>query len=235
MIGHIGDAALPPDIMRMLRDLDRRLRELAAARRLESSSISGGRLLITDDAGTEIVLVGDITDQDGVTSRGWALRRQNDRSALTLFGDPDQQFWAGWDASGHIIVSDDGVTGTGLARPYLPVTWRDTAAPYKPTTSGSFAAIYDAAWQCQHPRIKTTLQVIVPVGTVGEWELRTAAGTVLDTEQVTGLSTFVDLFGAASAAGVEIGSEVTLQVRHRRVSGAGTVETRLLDSHGIQS
>lgn len=238
MIEHMGDAALPPDLMRMIRDLERRLREAIAGRRLESAEIgagvvrvTGGRIeILSEDLTALVAWLG--TGPTGL--RGWALHRHDGTPVFRLFPGGEDQFWELLDVAGNRLVSDDAVTGTGLARPYLPVHWRDVSVPYKSTTSGSFSAIFDANWQVQHPRIKVTLQVNVPAGTTGEWELRTAGGTVLATHQAT-QSEFFDLIGTAVTAEVNVGSEVTLEVRHRRVSGAGTVETRLLDSHGIQS
>ncbi|WP_141714329.1 hypothetical protein [Micromonospora inyonensis] len=31
--------------------------------------------------------------------------------------------WAVWDRQGHIVLSTDEVSGQGIARPWLPVTW----------------------------------------------------------------------------------------------------------------
>ncbi|WP_141134591.1 hypothetical protein [Haloechinothrix alba] len=74
------------------------------------------RMVSSDDV--EIVYIGP--DSDG--QQIFRLRRDNGEvMLLTQRVDEGRDFWSLWDNDGNIIMSDDAASGSGLARPWLPV------------------------------------------------------------------------------------------------------------------
>lgn len=124
----MGQINLPDNWIDEKRDLQRQIDELRAAVGLSSATISRGGLTIENDAffkmlssgGVQIVYIGPsaIPGHQGIVFR---------RSDGTLVMDTQYDvvsatdFWAFWDRSGHIVMSDDVQAGVGLARPWLSV------------------------------------------------------------------------------------------------------------------
>lgn len=130
---------LPPDattLARRIATLEREVRELRAARRLEAATVgaggvrvtAGGRLAMDTPPGVRVVDVGAIRDErfnhsDGTPQQAIWMRREDGTDVFTCFGGIGDatQAWAFWDRQDNPVIADDTVSGSGLARPYLPV------------------------------------------------------------------------------------------------------------------
>ncbi len=147
----VGDAAFSQgDIMRRLAMLEDEVRQLRAARRLESATIGdgglrikGGTITVQNDGsivvedGGDIIMQGngrllmtspddvDLVDigPDATGRQAFYLRRHN--GALLMWtsqhANTGRDFWALSDNANNTIVADDAESGVGLARPWLPV------------------------------------------------------------------------------------------------------------------
>jgi hypothetical protein len=84
---------------------------------------NGGRFSAETPDGVEMFYLGDLT-VNGVWFRGIWMKREDGSFMMytSIPGtDPDQVFFAWLDRNGTMLVSDDAVTGKGLARPWLAV------------------------------------------------------------------------------------------------------------------
>lgn len=135
----------------------------------------GGTLRVTDANGVTIAYFGGFTDG----TFGWNFRYDSDDPLFTRQGVEGQQFWGFWDQNGHLIFTSDGVTGTGLGRPYLNIpmvpssgTSVGTGGPFWPQfTNSSFQEVMYRITTLWHPRITVGVNTDTTSGTV-EWELR---------------------------------------------------------------
>jgi hypothetical protein len=238
-MGIVSDAAQPAgDVMRRLRELERRLDELSNARRLESSAVgaggmrvNGGTLTITNPDGVTTCYFGPL-GSGGDTSRGWMFRHDDDTPAFTLQGAPGRQFWAFWDHAGNIIASSDADSGTGLARPWIPLpTPEPTGVGHWPgTTSATWAAISRCRPCLQHPRITAVISTHADGGTAGDVRL------AVDGDQIGPVAKAGDTLDfTAPVADFEFGREVTVEIQARRRSGGGEVRAITRHLYGRQS
>lgn len=141
----MGQINLPDNWIDEKRDLQRQIDELRAAFGLASALISRGGLRITNDAffemlssaGVEIVYIGPSATAGHQT---FAFRRSDGSPVFTIQLDVTSgtDFWALWDRSGQIVVSDDVQSGHGLARPWLSVP---LYPQFTPTLSPGYWAI----------------------------------------------------------------------------------------------
>lgn len=168
----IGDAAFHGgNVMRRLAEMDARLREATAGRRLENATIGEGGLRIKDGGGVTIQDDGSLVVEAGGSlevmhesgARLMRIWRHSDgRYRLELRRDDGshvlytqvhtatgRQFWALCDSAGNILVSDSAEYGKGLARPWIPVVLYPRFVPTLP------AAGVDGAWAINCSSITT--------------------------------------------------------------------------------
>lgn len=222
-------------------ELKRQITALKTALGLENSSIGAGGLRVLD--GGDITIDGGnlkVVDENGTTivhfgalsagSIGWTFRYDDGTALFNRQGVPGQQFWAFFDPSGNIVVSNDSVTGVGLAKPYLPynllptenaepgttVLWPSTTA----TTAGT--DLIGGVVPIQHPRIRIAATVLTDGGGTGHWRLSAVSSTqtTVLVEDETGFAAHtVDVPGWGSD--IEFGDEVSLLI-DGWVTGGGT-------------
>lgn len=157
-------------LAREVADLKREMQELRAARSLEAATLGAGGLVIKDggewrvlhDNGTELMAV----RRNAAGAYVIILRRDDGSVAFeiqSLNPASNGQYWALKDRLGQIVVSDDAVTGDGMARPWLPIPFVriDTAPPVNSgvgvTQSGSFVGVYEAFTNRTHPHVEARL------------------------------------------------------------------------------
>lgn len=192
-------ASVPPEIGRVLGAMQREIDQLKTARTAEFTSVganglrfhSGGSATFEDGGGVFIEQGGTlrITDADGVTiaylgrftdgTFGWNFRYDSDDPLFTRQGVEGQQFWGFWDQNRNLIFTSDGITGTGLGRPYLNIpmvpssgTSVGTGGPFWPQfTNASYQEVMYRITTLWHPRITVGVNTDTTSGDV-EWELR---------------------------------------------------------------
>ncbi|MFF1483152.1 hypothetical protein ACIGZH_01585 [Streptomyces sp. NPDC058319] len=238
----------PSDIGRRLAALEREVRELRAARRLENASIGagglridGGRFAMDTPAGARMVDIGPIADPvfdhgDGSQQQAIWLRRDDGSLFFACYayppaGNGETQAWAYYDRSGNAVLAEDTASGAGLARPWLPLNppVSSDASTWPRGTSGAFATIascWNTKWQ---PKLRV-YGVTAAVGTAtGEvrltvdgtpWGPTVAAGGVID---------FTSTVDAAT------GGLFQLEVQARRLTGTGSIACQITLVHGYQT
>ena len=203
-MGLISDAAISRgDLMRRQAETDHDITEVRTARRAQATSVgaggtryhSGGGIDIDDGGGIDIngggafqviteegevlVNLGDEVDFGGST-QGWRLNYKSGNRAIALGGSEGHQIWQLWDEAGNYLVTNDGVSGVGLARPYLnyflvPTTSAESAAPralWPSTTLTTPIGLlegYNSVW---HPKVAYRVVTITDVGDGVDWSLR---------------------------------------------------------------
>jgi hypothetical protein len=189
-----SDASAPDGPARETHTERRRSQQGRTARTAESTTISegtfrvangadmdieGGALRVIDADGNVIALLGDDVDFGGA-STGWRLNFKSGRKAIALGGSVNEQTWQLWDEAGNYLVTNDAITGVGLARPTFAIPLAPLAAAelsppsMLPSTTATSAGtgilgILTPVWQ---PRLTVGAQTTTTGGGVGHWRLR---------------------------------------------------------------
>lgn len=236
---------LPPGqdwLVRRVTDLERQVRELLAGRRLEAASIGaggltvkGGEVIVEAPDGSDIVRLGRVPFSGGGTKPGLVVYRsaaEGSSVAMSLFDG----IWAVWDREGHIVLSTDEVSGQGIARPWLPVTWAGSDYTQWPgTTSGTFDTLVETAIPRQQPRLFARLRHTTDVsGTTGELRLM-CNGVQLGPTVAVGFTVSTTDIGPVDLPTGTFSESLGMSVDGRRTAGTGTVRAMVTASWTQQS
>ncbi|MGW1813272.1 hypothetical protein ACWCQM_06835 [Streptomyces sp. NPDC002125] len=236
------------DMARRLVALEREVRELRAARRLQAASVGSGGLRIVDGgrfsmetpSGQRMVDIGAISDSDfdhgdGTKQQGIWLRREDGTAFFACYAYPpsgsESQAWTFYDREKNNVLAEDTASGTGLARPWLPMNTpaASDSAQWPRSTTAAFSTIstsWNTKWQ---PRLRVyglTAAVGTATGDVqlllngSAWGPTVSIGTTID---YTG-----DIPG-------DIGSLFQLEVQARRVTGTGSAAAQILMMYSRQT
>ncbi|MER7280425.1 hypothetical protein ABT369_38910 [Dactylosporangium sp. NPDC000244] len=196
-----------------VRKLESDLRELRAARRLESASIDSGAVIVRDTGGGILAQLGDL----GNGHRGAVL----------------------YDRSANFVVSDDEAAHRGLARPYIPLHAGALSVPDSTTTSATFADVVAGSAILQHAGLYAHLLVRASDGTTGGEVRLVVNGVQVGATLTVGLGAFAEATigpaAVSSALGPTYSSILRIAVQARRTAGTGTVGVRLLSLLGLDS
>ncbi|MEV4269499.1 hypothetical protein [Micromonospora aurantiaca (nom. illeg.)] len=165
------------------------------------------------------------------------IRRFNGSPAMEVFGGADDTgFFAIYDQNNNIILSDDGVTKKGLARPYIPYgSFRipDLTTPADLTTSSTFVAHHGIINQQQHPRIRVLVFVHCNGSDVAQVRMKDASTVIATSPNLSGDQWY---YLEGEHAGYEFGKEFQYDLEIRRVSGSSSgVGFTPIYAMGIQS
>jgi len=202
---------------------------------------AGTSLTVTDPEGQVLAYIGSLgnTRPDGQPHQGTILRRDDGSVALSVQGETgsDPKFWnqfvALWDRSGSIIISDDTISGAGLARPYLPISLAPNYEGMPSVAGATWQDIEVGTFYKQHPKALVTVNF-----TTSNAETTGQVRVVLDDVVVAGP---VDVafaitrrnFGPVDLPGAPY-SQHTLRVQGIRTAGTGTVRAASY-ALGVQS
>lgn len=235
----MGRTPQPDDLMRRLRRVEEELAALRKRAGLGSAVISRGGLEVRHPNGEPALRVGEFEGYSGEQLFGVAIRRADGSLAMWAWSDDTgaNGYWSVMDRSGNIIMSDDAVSGQGLATPWLPVPFEapTTVVPDRTTVSGSYETLQQAVYAHQHPKLWVRLLVRSSAGdTTGQVRL-TADGVLVGSEIDVAASDFkvVDI-GPSEVAGAHMGF-VDLTVQARRTAGTGTIGVRVVAAYAEQS
>lgn len=236
-----------PTIAELVADLSKRVADLEAGNRIGYTSVDLGSLNIQGgqfQVGS-ILYLGPVT-MGSDTSDGWIFRRADGASVFVLGGASNMdQFWALYDNEQNIIVSDDGQTNRGLARPYINIPFGlhyNFTFPAA-TTSGSFGGMWIARFPKQHPRVQVDVLAKMSDGTTaGEIRLlnnttgQVIAGPTAIAAGFLGVVQLgpVDLTLGSTMNLIHMGT-IELEVQMRRTAGAGNVSSVIYSAYGLQS
>jgi hypothetical protein len=193
------DAAMPPGLFDRIRQMIRdETGKLLRSGLLRNASISEGgltikggflRMLSAVTGGVTSFYVGPIAPAlpDGSYQPGFLVSRNDGTAALLLWdpipdpGGPNgyAQFLGWYDRAGHAIVTDDTDSGTGIARPWIPLpmpvpnaiaSWPNTSN----TTPGNIA---ECQASLQQPKLWWNATTIADVGVTGTVALQIRYGS----------------------------------------------------------
>ncbi|MEV6124370.1 hypothetical protein AB0M23_28335 [Streptomyces sp. NPDC052077] len=247
---------IPPDptsLARRVATLERELRELRAARRLEKASVGkgglrivdGGRLAMDTPQGVRMVDIGQITAAqydhgDGTPQQGVQLRREDGTLFLACFSYPpsgfDWQAWALYDRTGSVVVAEDTNSGQGLARPYLEVPMGPSYEggwDYWPRTSSTTATpLWEGIVYKQLPRVAVVVRASMDTsGATGELDL-TIGGIAQEPPVPVSFSVGYITLGPYPLDYAHM-DQITLAVRGRRTSGTGALRASIVSAYNL--
>ncbi|MGW3330298.1 hypothetical protein ACWDF9_07085 [Streptomyces rubiginosohelvolus] len=237
------------DFDRRLKAMEREVRELRAARRLQNASVGSGGLRIVDGGqftmqtpeGRRMVDVGAIASSDydhtdGTKQQAIFIRREDGSLLFGCFAYPlgangDLQAWTFYDREKNNILAEDTASGTGLARPWLPMNTpvASDSSQWPRTTNAAYTTV-STAWNTKwQPRMRV-------------YGLTAAVGTATGDVQLL-------LNGAAWGPSVSIGSNIDytgdlpgdigdlfqLEVQARRVTGTGSAAAQIFMMYSRQT
>lgn len=140
----------PESVNAELQRLRQKIEE-SVRRTLGQSAISSPGDALTISGGAELSVLHDVTNAlifhvgHGILGKYFVTIRRDDGTPLYEVGidGSGNQFGASWDRTGHIIVSDDATSGTGMARPWLAMPGVPVLATSIPMTS---SGTYVSTW-----------------------------------------------------------------------------------------
>jgi hypothetical protein len=233
----MGQVNQPSNLLDRIKRLEQQYQQLWKAIGLTSATIEKGGLTLLNDAyirmvddnGDEIVYIGP----DGSGRQIIRIRREGGGEVLYTYTLANgNQFWALTDTASNILVSDDALSGLGIARPWIPL-------PHKPidwnvlpkTTSTAFTTLDEIRFYKQQPRVVMALRIGATVGSTGEWRVlqdnaMKASGTIGPALDVA----FTDFTVAGSHM-----APLSIDVQARVTSGPGPVSACIREATGAQS
>lgn len=235
----MGKTNQPEDIIDRLRALEAEVAQLRRGQTLNSAVISSGSFEIRTEDNTVIAKIGKFL-YEGVTVYGIAVFRYDGSTQFWAWDNPSGGGFASmWDESGNILLSNDTVSGHGLAKPYLPIPFypASTTVPTETTTSATFVDLQFAKYKVQHPRLYVFVLCRCSDGSTNGEVKVLADGQALAATQTIGLGAYTYLqFGPAALPGsYSHTGAIDLVVQARRTAGAGTVGVRVVGAYGEQS
>lgn len=252
----MGQYNSPEDLLDVIAALEKRVRALETVANLHAASIDAGDLTI--QAGGSVVVKGSNGNTllragrfdgganlaDGTKQSALHAYREDGSIAFELF-DPDppldgfHQYFAIKDRNDSIILADDTTSGQGLARPYMQQAWVSSdISNFANTSSTSFQVAYECLMYKQHPNLWLTIAKYSSDGvTDGEYRIRDwytgdiVYGPVLldGTYSISFDQPVIDM------TAYEHMRAMWLLLEFRRKTGAGSVNVRLVATHGVQS
>lgn len=248
---------LPTDAQAMARriaQLERDVSELRAARRLEQATIGagglrivdGGRLAMDTTAGVRMVDVGAISDDrfdhpDGSPQQAIWLRREDGSTVFSCFSGQGEtlQAWSWRDRSGNQVLADDTLSGSGLARPYIPVQLGpsfDAGWDYWPRNSTTtMTELWRGRIYRQHPKIVVVVDASMDTsGATGYIELR-LNGVAQGSPTSVGFAAAFYTLGPFDMTQYGHMSQVDVSVMGRRNTGTGALRASIFSAYTLQS
>ncbi len=225
----------PEDLVSVVRDLQRQVRELRR-NTLFGAAISQGGLEVRTPEGAVVLRAGEF-EYGSETARGLTVFRTDGTMQARFFDVPGGNgYWAMFDEQENVLFSEDTVSGQGIARPYIPCTWmpyNEMSTPPIPVTSATFVSTHRAHFPKQQPRIRCLLLCDSDVGTTGEVILVDGSTQIGPTVTVEAGSNVYDYLDAPVPGGHMQMKFLDLQVR--RTAGAGEVRVAPAWIGGLQS
>ncbi len=242
-----------------LRHAEDQIQKLWAAnsRREKLNVVQGGTLDVLASNGSVVASIGEAPDGSvatrvyypdgsraflaGTLSDGTVetlMYRDDESLAFRIGGAPGQpQFFAGYDRSGNIVVSDDTVSAVGLATPFIPWgPFQSNSAPLDVTSSGSFTTLQSALGRKVNPRISMQILGRASDGsTSGEIRVIDEDGTQIGGTITVAAGAFQYYNIAPTALPGAFGDSKSLNIQGRVTGGGGTIGARGIVALGDQS
>jgi hypothetical protein len=231
----VGVVNQPENLLTRIRDLERQVRELRRGS-LYNAAISQGGLEVRTPDGDVILRAGEM-EVAGQVAYGLAVYRRNGTLQARFFDTPGGGgYFAFFDEAGNVVMSNDTVSGRGLATPYIPwhwTPWSEVVTPPLATTSAAFEVLARCHAQAQNPRLRVLLIVKSDADTTGEIVLAVAGVPISPVLEVqVAANNYLWLHGDLPGNHLDVGY-VDLQAR--RTAGTGAVRATIAWTSGVQS
>ncbi len=233
----MGKILQPEGLIERIKRLENEVATLKRGTTLSNSVLSRGSMEVQTDSGQVLQRIGAIP-WAGTTVQGIAAYRANGTIANIVWDTPTGGgYWAWFAEVGEIVVSDDTVSGQGLARPYLQHTvmrYSEVLTPPAATTLGTFERLYRIHGHHQQPYLRAYLITQSDAGTTGEVQL--AVNGVAITTTPTAIPAADNSYRIVDALlpGDHM-SIIAVDVEARRTAGAGGVRVAVAVASGRQS
>lgn len=244
----MGATSQPENVYDRIDDLQRQINELRKNVGVGSAVLSRGDVTITngdlnvlDVNGNRIVQAGPFASlRNGNQVSGLWAGRHDGTTAWESWTDAFGNGFVGiYDHAGNVIVSDDQLSGTGLARPWLPYqAWPSSyyISPPVTTTSATFVNMWSVAGLVQHPVFQIDMQVIMSdASTTGQLQVVDNTGGAIIEPPFTigpGVSNSAFVFDNHPHA---YNSIFRYDVQIKRVTGVGTIGLLVRYAQGRQT
>jgi hypothetical protein len=229
----------PSNLVDQVVALRREVDELRKRVGIGNATISGGTFTVQDngvirmvDADGHVILY---FGPGGDGKQIIRIRRDGGSDVMyTYTTDSGRQFWALTDGNSGIVASDDALSGSGLARPWIPVSLEQVRFANMPTvTNGSFETVWEANFQKTHPFVQLFTVEGCDSATNGEGQIvitdSHGAARVADSWSLgPGLGRHYR--GPYALPGQPYDGEVRVAVNWRRTSGTGNVYAVAMDA-----
>ncbi len=223
------------DLLTVVRDLQRQVRELRR-RTLFGAAITEGDMSVRTPEGNTVMQVGQIPYGSGTVS-GMAIYRDDGTLQARFFDTAGGGgFWSLYDEAENAIVSNDTVSGVGLATPYITcqvMPSSEVTTPPTLVTAAGFTNYFRVHYQRQHPRLRCLLICVTDAATTGEVVLNQGGSQISTVLPIAASSN--DYFTIDGTVTGNYLSVAAVDVQARRASGAGTFRIAVAWSAGVQS
>jgi hypothetical protein len=241
----MGQVNQPSNLIDQVIALRKEVAELRKRVGIGNATISGGTFTVRQDGAIRMVDgSGNLVLYFGPDDNGRQIiriARDGGREVLYTYAIANgEQYWALTDRTNTIVVSDDAVSGSGMARPWIPVSFERVRFKDMPTvTNASFETVWEANFNRSHPYIELYSVDGCDTGTTG-------AAQVVITDPTTNTATVVDSWTNGSGLGrayrgpyplpgeTYVGP-VRVAVQYRRTGGTGNVYAVIMDATQRQS
>lgn len=239
---------------RRIADLERTVRELAAAPALQNATIAQGGIQITNGGSVKVIDTGgNVTAQmgalpaqynrsDGTPQPGLRFCRPDGTIALFI-GDlsptvpPYNAAFQVSDRAGRIVLADDTNSGHGLAAPHIDAggMYDTNALKWPATTNATFTTIAFKYYEVQNARVTWQIQMYADAGITAQYRLL-MSGAQAGTTQTIPAGTITNWSTDANLpAGVTVGSVVLVELQALSSATSGSARAQCLRFSGQQS
>jgi hypothetical protein len=223
------------DLLTRIRDLERQVRELRRGS-LFGAAISQGSMEVRTPDGDVIARIGEI-EVGGQAAYGMQVFRRNGTLQARFFDTPGGGgYWAMFDEQNTVILSNDTVSGQGLATPYIPLSvmpYSEVLSPSVAVASSSFTITHRVHGQRQHPRVRLLLLLDTDADTTAEVILAQAGVQVSPTMSVPAGNNSYEWLDS-TIPGPHLGA-LFLDVQARVTAGTGQIRIGVGWCAGVQS
>jgi hypothetical protein len=217
----------PPNLLAIIKDLQKRISILENTARLTASSIrtnGNSALKVLPATGTvPIAATGDVPLAGGGTAPGFATYRPNGQPALISVASTPFQM-ALIDAGNHVVVSTNETTGYGLGYPLITFPMYAIPTALLPSTAaGSDTLLWTGSVPQSHSYFDLVGQAAVSGGATGVITL-VVGGTTIGSITITSAGFNVWAFNSTPTAGSPSPAAYSgVNVYGRISAGAGTL------------
>lgn len=229
-------------LVRRIEALETVVKQFMAARTLEAATIgaggltieNGGTLTVIDSStGNIVLLVGQLIRDDMSVGYGFTSLRSDGTVVVQSDGD----FFGVRDKASRIIVSDDGISGHGLANPHITGnTLQNTnVSTWMATNATTFTTVGTMYMEIQNPRLTWQINLLSDAGVTSQF-LLLVNGTQCGTTQTVAPNTFSFWSTTESLpGGVSVGDVVEIDLQAKVSAATASARASCYRIAGYQS